>query len=79
MAAIDIASILAPVGPDDPCGPNLEYDPAFSELDRLAQGKPEQQVGATVVAEHPLWTVMRDPAGGVYCLTPCDPNTGRLA
>jgi len=35
--------------------------------------------GATVVAEHPLWTVMRDPAGGVYCLTPRDPSTGRLA
>jgi Glyoxalase-like domain len=34
--------------------------------------------GATVVAEHPLWTVMRDPAGGVYCLTSRDPTTGRL-
>jgi len=28
--------------------------------------------GATVVAEHPQWTVMRDPAGGVYCLTSRD-------
>jgi hypothetical protein len=34
--------------------------------------------GATMVAEHPLWTVMRDPAGGVYCLTSRDPRTGRL-
>jgi predicted enzyme related to lactoylglutathione lyase len=37
-----------------------------------------QRNGATVVAEHPLWTVMRDPAGGVYCLTSGDPRTGRL-
>ena len=28
--------------------------------------------GATVVAEHPQWTVMRDPAGGVYRLTSRD-------
>jgi predicted enzyme related to lactoylglutathione lyase len=34
--------------------------------------------GATVVAELPLWTVMRDPGGGVYCLTSRDPRTGRL-
>jgi hypothetical protein len=34
--------------------------------------------GAAVVDEHPLWTVMRDPAGGVYCLTSRDPRTGQL-
>jgi hypothetical protein len=37
-----------------------------------------EQNGAVIVAEQPLWTVMRDPAGGVYCLTPRDPQTGRL-
>ncbi|WP_245563473.1 VOC family protein [Longispora albida] len=26
------------------------------------------ELGAAVVEEHPFWTVMRDPAGGVYCL-----------
>jgi type VI secretion system protein ImpA len=56
MPAIDIDSILAPISTDDPCGPNLEYDPAFAELDRLAAGKPEQQIGATLVeAEEPDW------------------------
>jgi predicted enzyme related to lactoylglutathione lyase len=34
--------------------------------------------GAAVLAEYPLWTVMRDPAGGVYCLTARDPRTGQL-
>lgn len=41
---------------DDPAGENLEFDPAFAELERLAQGKPEQQYGATIVpAEEPEW------------------------
>ncbi|MEU0673402.1 VOC family protein [Streptomyces sp. NPDC006172] len=26
-------------------------------------------LGATLVAVHPRWTVLRDPAGGLYCLT----------
>lgn len=41
---------------DEPAGPNLEFDPAFAELERLAQGKPEQQYGSTIVpAEEPEW------------------------
>lgn len=34
--------------------------------------------GARFVAEGKTWLVMRDPAGGVYCLTARDPHTGRL-
>jgi hypothetical protein len=34
--------------------------------------------GARFVAEGKTWLVMRDPAGGVYCLTGRDPQTGRL-
>ncbi|MFF6785879.1 VOC family protein [Streptomyces sp. NPDC012510] len=37
-----------------------------------------EDLGATVVAVHPYWTVMRDPAGGTYCLTGRDPETGGL-
>jgi type VI secretion system protein ImpA len=63
MAVIDIDSILTPIAPDDACGPNLEYDPAFAELDRLAQGKPEQQIGATLVpAEEPDWKAVQRAA-----------------
>jgi type VI secretion system protein ImpA len=63
VAAIDIDSILAPIGPDDLCGPNLEYDPAFAELDRLALGKPEQQIGATLVpAEAADWRTVQKSA-----------------
>ncbi|OAH13538.1 VOC family protein [Streptomyces jeddahensis] len=37
-----------------------------------------EQHGATFVAEGTQWTVMRDPAGGIYCLTGRDPRTGGL-
>jgi hypothetical protein len=37
-----------------------------------------ERSGATFVARHSHWTVMRDPAGGTYCLTGRDPETGGL-
>jgi hypothetical protein len=37
-----------------------------------------ERLGATFVARHPHWTVLRDPAGGVYCLTGRDAETGGL-
>jgi type VI secretion system protein ImpA len=56
MPLQNIESLLAPISADAPCGPDLEYDPAFLELDRLSQGKPEQQMGDTIVpAEEPDW------------------------
>ena len=61
---MDLETLLAPVTPEDPCGADLEYDPAFSEIDRLAQGKPEQQIGNTIVpAEEPDWKVVQKKAG----------------
>ncbi|MFO7179937.1 MAG: type VI secretion system protein TssA [Pseudomonadota bacterium] len=54
--ALDLAKLLEPISPDQPAGPNLEYDSAFAELERTAQGKPEQQIGNVVVpAEPPEW------------------------
>ncbi|MFE5818333.1 VOC family protein [Streptomyces sp. NPDC056479] len=37
-----------------------------------------EDLGATFVAQGAHWTVMRDPAGGTYCLTGRDPQTGGL-
>ncbi|MDF3146888.1 MULTISPECIES: VOC family protein [unclassified Streptomyces] len=37
-----------------------------------------EELGAAFVAQGAHWTVMRDPAGGVYCLTARDPETGGL-
>ncbi len=56
MPTQDIESLLQPLSADAPCGPDLEYDPAFLELDRASQGKPEQQMGSTIVpAQEPDW------------------------
>ena len=57
---MDIETLLAPVSPDDQCGADLEYDASFSEIDRLSQGKPEQQIGTTIVpAEEPDWKTLQ--------------------
>ncbi|MDR6976770.1 hypothetical protein J2X68_003463 [Streptomyces sp. 3330] len=37
-----------------------------------------EELGAVLVARRPHWTVMRDPAGGLYCLTARDAETGGL-
>jgi type VI secretion system protein ImpA len=44
------------VSADAPCGADLEYDPAYLELERLSESKPEQQMGSTIVpAQEPDW------------------------
>jgi type VI secretion system protein ImpA len=56
MAVADIETLLNPVPGTDPCGADLEYDTAFTTLDKAAQGKPEQQIGSTIIpAEPPDW------------------------
>ncbi|MGW1049708.1 VOC family protein [Streptomyces sp. NPDC002521] len=37
-----------------------------------------EKLGAVAVSHGPHWSVMRDPAGGTYCLTGRDPETGGL-
>jgi type VI secretion system protein ImpA len=57
MLTIDAAALLQPVSTDAPCGDNLEYDPAFGELERAAQGNPERVMGDVVIpAEDPDWS-----------------------
>lgn len=56
MSVIDIDKLLEEIDPDAPCGEDLEYDPAFIELEQNAKGKPEQQMGDSVMpAEEPEW------------------------
>ena len=63
---IDVESLLAPIGESPPSGPDLEYDPAWQELDRLSQGKPEQQFGDTVIpGEEPDWRDVGQRAEGL--------------
>src|SRR5688572_12312564 len=53
MAVLDLEKLLAPVAADAPAGPNLEYDPAFTAVERAAAGKPEQVIGGAVTPEEP--------------------------
>ncbi|RYY15022.1 MAG: hypothetical protein EON55_07210, partial [Alphaproteobacteria bacterium] len=61
--AADTPAPLPDLSGDYPTGPNLEFDPDFGELERLAQGKPEQQYGSTIVpAEEPDWKAVEAAA-----------------
>ncbi len=63
MNTTELEALLAPVSPETPCGGDLEYDPAYLELDRISQIKPEQQIGSTIIpAEEPDWKVVRKKA-----------------
>src|SRR5690606_13252921 len=56
MTQIDIGSLLLPLSDGAPCGDNLEYDPAFGDLERAAQGTPERVMGNQVIpAAEPYW------------------------
>jgi type VI secretion system protein ImpA len=56
MSPRDLTAGLPDLDVEAPCGPNLEFDAAFGELERTAQGKPEQQYGGTIIpGEEPDW------------------------
>jgi type VI secretion system protein ImpA len=63
MALVNLGELLAPISAAEPSGPNLEYDAEFAKLERSAAGKPEQQMGATMVpAEDPDWKAVAKDA-----------------
>jgi type VI secretion system protein ImpA len=67
MNTTELEALLSPVNPESPCGVDLEggdkYDPAYLELDRITQVKPEQQIGSTIIpAEEPDWKTVRKKA-----------------
>jgi type VI secretion system protein ImpA len=54
--SINIDDYLKNIDPENVCGDDLQYDPAFIELEQAIKGKPEQQMGATLIeAEPPNW------------------------
>jgi type VI secretion system protein ImpA len=63
MSIVDVDALLVELAADAPCGPNLEYDPAFLELEQGALGKPEVQYGSTIVpAAPPEWKLVKKQA-----------------
>jgi type VI secretion system protein ImpA len=55
-----VEKLLQPVSAEEPCGPDLSYDPAFDELATIAKGKPEVEMGEVKKpAEPPEWRELR--------------------
>nr|WP_314625882.1 type VI secretion system protein TssA [uncultured Noviherbaspirillum sp.] len=60
MRIVDVEALLQDLSEAEPSGPNLEYDPAFFELEQAALGKPEVQYGDTITpAVPPEWKVVK--------------------
>lgn len=60
---LDLDVVLAEAVEQPPCGPNLEYDPAFLALEAAATEKAEQQFGDTLIpAQEPKWAEVRQGA-----------------
>ncbi len=67
MSSIDISGLLSVVSNESPCGEDLEYDPGFIEIDKIAQGKPEQQIGSTVIAaQEPDWHEVENKSVDIF-------------
>jgi type VI secretion system protein ImpA len=63
MSIVDVDSLLQELTAEAPCGPNLEYDPAFFELEQSVIGKPEVQYGDVITpAVPPEWKQVKKQA-----------------
>jgi len=63
MSVIDVERLLQEVSSETPCGGDLEYDPEYGEMARASEGKPERQMGDSIVeAEDPDWRTVGEKA-----------------
>src|SRR5690349_6552990 len=63
MSVIETEKYLSEIAPDAPSGPDVEYDPEYFELEKLAQGTPESQMGEEkIAAEEPKWSEVKEAA-----------------
>ncbi|WAZ24068.1 VOC family protein [Streptomyces cinnabarinus] len=73
-AGLPIRILLQRLGEERPGSAHLDL--ACADID--ATGAEHERLGATPVHRGAHWRVLRDPAGGLYCLTGRDPETGGL-
>jgi len=67
---LDLEELLLETKESSPCGPNLEHDLAFFELEEAARGKLEQRVGDAVKpAEDPNWRKVAELAQALLLRT----------
>ena len=70
MTVLDIDKLLEPVSEDSPCGEDLEYDEAFGQLERAAQGTPGHQMGEEEIpAKPPEWPEVAEAAEALFART----------
>ncbi|MFI2430893.1 VOC family protein [Streptomyces sp. NPDC018693] len=74
-SGLPVRVLLQRLGEERPASAHLDL---ACGPDRPAVRAHHERLGATLVAEGAHWTVMRDPAGGIYCLTGRDAETGGL-
>ncbi len=68
--ALDIEALLAEISPEEPCGPDLSYDPAYYQFMRDAEGTPEQRLGDSVIeAIEPDWRAVKSQAIDLFART----------
>ncbi|WP_405619064.1 VOC family protein [Streptomyces sp. NBC_00076] len=71
---LPVRILLQRLDEERPAAAHLDLACADIEATRAAH----ERLGARAVFQGRHWTVMRDPAGGTYCLTGRDPETGGL-
>lgn len=71
---LPVRVLLQRLGEERPVSAHLDLACADIQATRVRH----EALGAAFVSQGARWTVMRDPAGGVYCLTGRDPETGGL-
>ncbi|CAM5627814.1 hypothetical protein SALBM135S_05791 [Streptomyces alboniger] len=73
-AHVPVRLLLQRLASAGPAGAHLDLSCTDPEAVRARH----ESLGATFVSRGTHWLVMRDPAGGTYCLTGRDPDTGRV-
>jgi len=67
MSVIDVDALLAPISIEAAAGTDMEFDPAYFELDKLAQGTPESVMGDEVKpAEEPEFPEVKAKALALF-------------
>ncbi|MGW1215759.1 VOC family protein [Streptomyces sp. NPDC002499] len=73
-AGLPIRILLQRLDEERPASAHLDL--ACADID--ATRAEHERLGAELVSRGTHWTVLRDPTGGLYCLTGRDPETGGL-
>jgi type VI secretion system protein ImpA len=70
MSTIDIGRLLEPISTESPCGADLVYDPAFTDLTQAAQpSRGDTMVGGDAPIEGPDWRAVRSQALDLFVRT----------